>query len=71
MVREEAVTECEGCEKIEILDGAKFCRAYVKPRMWWRFGRICPLASHVSVKTTQEESKINPLKASKRSSKGK
>jgi len=37
-------TECYGCQYKE--EG--LCSAYLFPRMWFRHGKVCPLATHLA-----------------------
>ena len=67
----QVVTEnCEGCERV--VDGSigKVCSAYPAPDKKWS-GGICNFATHVKVEVQSEETKMNPLKASKKASGGK
>jgi hypothetical protein len=45
------------------------CSAYPAPEKKWTSG-ICNFASHVKIEIKSEESKTNPLKASKKASGG-
>jgi hypothetical protein len=65
------VEKCEGCNKVADLAGGKFCTIYPNPSIKWK-NSICNMATHVKIETPkQQQEKINPLKASKRSAKGK
>jgi hypothetical protein len=59
------VPECEGCNRI--VDGV--CTAYLNPAVRHR-ACVCPLKSNRTLETITEK-KVNPLKASKKASKGK
>ncbi len=63
------VENCEGCERI--VDGTigRVCGSYPAPEKKWT-GGICNFATHVKVEIKTEETKINPLKASKKASGG-
>jgi hypothetical protein len=53
------------------LPAGKYCASFPNPSMKWRSNN-CNFATHVKVETqSQQQAKINPLKASKRSTKGK
>jgi len=64
------VEHCEGCDRI--VDGSigKVCSAYPAPEKKWQ-GGLCNFATHVKVEIKSEETKMNPLKASKKASGGK
>ncbi len=65
------VDSCKGCGRIVELSGGSYCSACPDPASKWKRG-ICNLATHVAVEAkTAEGGKLNPLKASKRASKGK
>ena len=66
------VTECEGCGKILTGSerGAQACSVYEFPSSKWRFGRKCPVATHLHAKQVDTKF-VNPLKASRRKAKGK
>ncbi len=61
------IDKCEGCGKIMEYESGKYCKVYPDPSSKWQNGR-CPTATHIKLEI-QETQKINPLKASKRSSK--
>ena len=64
------VENCEGCDRI--VDGSigKVCSAYPAPAKKWQ-GGLCNFATHVKVEIKSEETKMNPLKASKKAAGGK
>jgi len=75
---ESIVKECVGCKHaigdsslgcIEML-ASLVCDAYWRPEAKWLNGRHCPLASHLEKKKV-EVKPVDPIKASKRSAKGK
>jgi len=59
---------CEGCGKILENTFGKFCTVYPNPASKWNFGK-CPTATHLKREVAETTQKINPLKASKRSTK--
>jgi len=64
------VEQCEGCHKVMELPSGKFCSSYPNPFSKWRTGH-CNFATHSKWDQSQQQAKINPLKASKRSTKRK
>lgn len=60
--------KCESCIKIIELSTGKYCTVYPDPQSKWLTGN-CPTATHVKKEIKEATQKINPLKASKRSSK--
>lgn len=46
MSKEKVHENCRGCKRVDNNDE---CVAYIKPSIWWRHDRICPLASHHSL----------------------
>jgi len=60
--------KCEGCAKIIENASGKYCMIYPDPGAKWAVGG-CPTATHVKKTKEETSQKINPLKASKRSSK--
>jgi len=68
--REPIVESCVGCTRVNQEGEVTYCQAYVRPEKWWMHGRYCPLATHFKL-AAAKEAKVNPLKASKRSSKKK
>jgi hypothetical protein len=66
-----AVEACQGCSRTIEVESGWYCAAAPEPALKWKTG-VCNMATHV--KSTDErpaESKINPLKASKRASRRK
>lgn len=59
------VSECEGCNRV--IDGV--CSAYLNPASRHR-ACVCPLKSNRVLEIVKDK-KVNPLKASKKASKGK
>jgi hypothetical protein len=60
------VESCEGCDRILTNGEGSYCGAFPDPAAKWRMGS-CNLATHVKKEKKAEVTKINPLKASKRS----
>ena len=63
------VVQCEGCDRIRTFATQNFCASYPMPEKKWSLGR-CNFATHIHDES-RAQAKINPLKASKRSAKGK
>ena len=63
------VDQCKGCERVRSFQDQEYCSSYPAPAGKWALGR-CNFATHVK-KEVKAQAKVNPLKASKRSSKGK
>lgn len=68
MIMNQIVEQCEGCGRINEFEGHKYCNTYPQPASKWRLG-ICNFSTHVKVAATNK-GKVNPIKASKRASKG-
>lgn len=65
------VDNCKGCGRVIELQAGSYCSACPDPAAKWARG-ICNLATHVTAEIKSAEGgKLNPLKASKRASKGK
>jgi len=65
------VEACEGCKRIVEYPAGLYCAAVPEPAAKWKNGK-CNLATHVSDESAvTEKAKINPLKASKKASRGK
>jgi Family of unknown function (DUF6811) len=63
------VDECNGCNRVLDLASGKYCTSYPKPALKWKTGH-CNFATHAKLETqSQQQAKVNPLKASKRSGK--
>lgn len=60
------IENCEGCTRIVQFETGMYCSSFPYPAQKWQKG-ACPMSSHVKKGVKQEEQKINPLKASKRS----
>ncbi len=63
------VDSCQGCDRVLSKDEGVFCLSFPDPSAKWRRGN-CNLATHVKVEKKENQVKINPLKASKRSAAG-
>lgn len=59
------IDKCEGCERIIEAGNAKYCQSYVAPEAKWKL-TICNFATHVKPEIATAQTKVNPLKASKR-----
>lgn len=68
VIMNQIVEQCEGCERIQEFDGAKFCGSYPQPAVKWRMGN-CNFSTHMKAEA-KAKAKVNPLKASKRAAKG-
>ena len=64
------VEQCEGCQKVLALPMGKYCSAYPNPSAKWRTSN-CNFSTHIKLETQSQQQKVNPLKASKRSTKRK
>lgn len=63
------VEQCQGCDRAQAFENKEFCTSYPMPVSKWSMGR-CNFATHVK-REIKASAKVNPLKASKRASKGK
>lgn len=68
IIMSQIVEQCEGCGRIKEFEGDKYCGTYPQPVTKWRLG-VCNFSTHVKI-TGTNKGKVNPLKASKRASKG-
>jgi hypothetical protein len=66
--KEKLITTKVPCVRIEDVSGTQLCTTYLYPGKKWKT-HACPFAQ-VAL-TTEQEHKINPLKASKRAAAGK
>ncbi|MGD8251908.1 MAG: PxxKW family cysteine-rich protein [Desulfobacterales bacterium] len=62
----QAVEQCDGCGRKVEFSSAWYCSACPEPSARWKTGS-CNMATHVSASGADTKTKINPLKASKRS----
>ena len=63
------VDECDGCNRVMGLASGKYCTSYPNPALKWKTGH-CNFATHAKLETqSQQQAKVNPLKASKRGGK--
>ena len=63
------VEKCEGCARVEEWPTGKYCHVYPIPSLQWAMG-ICNMATHIKIEAQETQKMLNPLKASKRASKG-
>jgi hypothetical protein len=63
------IEKCEGCENVMDLPTGKYCKVYADPGAKWAFG-TCNYCTHVELHAAVEQKHVNPLKASKRASRG-
>lgn len=67
----EVIEKCDGCSNIMELGETRMCKRFPNPGSKWLQDTVCSLATHVTIEKPKEEAKpINPLKASKRMSRG-
>lgn len=67
----QVVEQCDGCQRVMDLPIGRFCSSFPNPSMKWKTNH-CNFATHAKLENqSQQQAKINPLKASKRSTKGK
>jgi hypothetical protein len=59
------IDKCAGCERIVEANNSKYCQTYIMPEAKWKLN-ICNFATHVKIEIATNQTKINPLKASKR-----
>ena len=64
---QKTVEQCEGCSRLVKHSSDLFCIACPDPSLKWKNGN-CNLASHVTIAASVAQTKLNPLKASKRNS---
>ncbi|HMK66431.1 MAG TPA: PxxKW family cysteine-rich protein [Thermodesulfobacteriota bacterium] len=60
------IEQCEGCDRNKEFSSGKYCISFPNPSQKWKLGN-CNLATHVKKAPVQTATKVNPLKASKRS----
>lgn len=65
--KEPIIDKCEGCNRIEEINGTNFCSAYLRPYYKWRLG-ICPLCSTIRKVeyTKQEKQRVGQQKQHKK-----
>ena len=63
------IDKCQGCDRVRSFQEKEYCASYPLPAGKWSMGR-CNFATHAK-KEVKAQAKVNPLKASKRASKGK
>jgi hypothetical protein len=64
------VEACDGCERVAESEIGTVCKDYPAPAKKWANG-LCNFATHQKVKIENVETKVNPLKASKRAASAK
>lgn len=62
----EIVDQCGGCNRTIEMPSGWYCSASPDPALKWKDGH-CNLATHAKLEEKKLATKINPLKASKRS----
>lgn len=62
---QEIIEQCSGCNRSREYASGWYCTACPDPSLKWKNGK-CNLATNIVAETTKKNSKINPLKASKR-----
>lgn len=67
---QQIVSECEGCQRVVEMPEGKYCASYPNPSTKWKTSR-CNFATHLKATQSQQQAKVNPIKASKRGTKGK
>ena len=68
---ESVVQACEGCDHIKEVNGDLYCVTSANPAAKWNLG-VCNFATHIEKGApVVNQSRINPLKASKRAAAGK
>lgn len=65
------VEKCQGCGNIENVESADYCKKYHNPDFMWK-DDTCLGATHVQtvIVSAADNKKVNPLKVSKRASRG-
>lgn len=63
------VEECSGCNRAAEFESGWYCSVAPEPAIKWKLGN-CNMATHVQAAVAETKAKINPIKASKRSSGG-
>jgi len=63
------IESCISCNKIIDFPTGQYCKVYADPSSRWVVGN-CALASHITREIKDTTQKLNPMKASKRSTKG-
>ncbi len=62
------VEKCDTCARIREFEGQQYCSSYPMPAAKWSMGN-CNFSTHAKA-AHAAQSKVNPLKASKRAAKG-
>jgi len=63
------VEQCAGCDYIRSFPTGEYCAIYAEPASRWALGD-CAFATHLDKTKGAVDSKLNPVKASRRSMKG-
>lgn len=58
--------KCDGCQRVVEYLSEKYCMIFPDPASKWKNG-ACNMATHIQAEAKKVGTKINPLKASKRS----
>ena len=61
----EVVESCDGCNRNSEYSSGWFCTACPDPSSKWKNGS-CNLATHIASSSSSKNTKLNPIKASKR-----
>lgn len=59
------IDRCIGCERIVTVNDQQYCKTYAVPAAKWKLG-ICNFATHEKPEIVTAQTRVNPLKASKR-----
>jgi len=61
------IDKCEGCSRIENIDGGQYCKAYINPTEKWKLGD-CPLCSTIRKMegNQQEKQRVGQQKQKKK-----
>ena len=63
------VEKCAACDHEIDFNGERYCRTYPDPASKWLLGK-CNFATNIVKEEVKETKQVNPLKESKRRSKG-
>ncbi|MDR3176832.1 MAG: PxxKW family cysteine-rich protein [Desulfovibrio sp.] len=63
------IDKCEGCGRVREFADSRYCSSYPMPTAKWSLG-MCNFSTHTRTSTGGAQTKVNPLKASKRAAKG-
>lgn len=59
------IDRCSGCERVITVNETQYCKTYAAPAAKWKLG-ICNFATHEKPEIVTAQTRVNPLKASKR-----